>query len=108
CSRWPRCTACRTPWSARRVGRGPCPPAGRAGSNRPRAGSCRRPAPSSWVASGCLLTFDLVHGRRRRRTAARGVGAGWVLELRHLAELELDRGLPAEDVDQHLELELVL
>ena len=30
------------------------------------------------------------------------------LELRHLGELELDRGLPAEDVDQHLELELVL
>src|SRR4029453_13462505 len=30
------------------------------------------------------------------------------LELGDLAELELDRGLPAEDVDQHLELELVL
>src|SRR6202044_2526275 len=30
------------------------------------------------------------------------------LELRDLAEFELDRGLPAEDVDQHLELELVL
>src|ERR1700722_17242096 len=29
------------------------------------------------------------------------------LELGHLAEFELDRGLPAEDVDQHLELELV-
>src|SRR5271155_229243 len=29
-------------------------------------------------------------------------------ELRHLAELELDRRLSAEDVDQHLELELVL
>src|SRR5271166_6572274 len=30
------------------------------------------------------------------------------LELRDLAEFQLDRGLPAEDVDQHLELELVL
>src|SRR5271168_1206638 len=30
------------------------------------------------------------------------------LELGDLAEFELDRGLPAEDVDQHLELELVL
>src|SRR5580704_11736294 len=30
------------------------------------------------------------------------------LELGDLAELEFDRGLPAEDVDQHLELELVL
>src|SRR5580693_993071 len=30
------------------------------------------------------------------------------LELRDLAEFELDRRLPAEDVDQHLELELVL
>src|SRR5580692_9776200 len=30
------------------------------------------------------------------------------LELGDLAELELDRGLPAEDIDQHLELELVL
>ena len=30
------------------------------------------------------------------------------LELGDLAELELDRGLPPEDVDQHLELELVL
>src|SRR4051794_14654098 len=29
-------------------------------------------------------------------------------ELRHLGELELDRRLPAEDVDQHLDLELVL
>src|SRR4051794_35770475 len=31
-----------------------------------------------------------------------------LLELGDLAELELDRGLPAEDVDEHLELELVL
>src|SRR5271170_2629292 len=30
------------------------------------------------------------------------------LELGDLAEFELDRSLPAEDVDQHLELELVL
>src|SRR5271166_3366226 len=30
------------------------------------------------------------------------------LELGDLAEFELDRGLPAEYVDQHLELELVL
>src|SRR5688500_18624134 len=30
------------------------------------------------------------------------------LELRHFGELELDRGLPAEDVDQHLDLQLVL
>src|SRR5471030_150764 len=30
------------------------------------------------------------------------------LELGDLAEFELDRGLPAEDVHQHLELELVL
>src|SRR5580704_7299977 len=30
------------------------------------------------------------------------------LELGDLADLEFDRGLPAEDVDQHLELELVL
>src|SRR5271155_5133869 len=30
------------------------------------------------------------------------------LQLGDLAEFELDRGLPAEDVDQHLELELVL
>src|SRR5690606_24264017 len=29
-------------------------------------------------------------------------------ELRHLGELELDRGLPAEDVDEHLDLELIL
>src|ERR1700761_5547174 len=35
-----------------------------------------------------------------------GPGAG--LELGDLAELELDRGLPAEDVDEDLELELVL
>src|SRR5262245_30743778 len=34
----------------------------------------------------------------------RSAGAG-DLELGDLAELELDRGLPAEDVDQHLELE---
>src|SRR5206468_7533687 len=33
----------------------------------------------------------------------------WVaLELRHFGELELDRGLPAEDVDEDLDLELVL
>src|ERR1700722_2833524 len=61
----------------------------------------------------CLLTSilcvsEFVRGRRRGRAAARGVGAGWLLELGHLAELQLDRGLPAEDVDQHLELELVL
>src|SRR5947209_3165524 len=31
-----------------------------------------------------------------------------LLELRHLAELELDGSLAPEDVDQHLELELVL
>src|SRR5579864_200817 len=30
------------------------------------------------------------------------------LELRDLAELEFDRGLPAEDVHQHLQFELVL
>src|SRR5689334_6177699 len=30
------------------------------------------------------------------------------LQLGDLGELELDRGLPAEDVDEHLELELVL
>ena len=30
------------------------------------------------------------------------------LELRHLAELQLDRGLPAEDVDEDLDLELFL
>src|SRR5580658_1590521 len=30
------------------------------------------------------------------------------LELRHLAELKLDRRLPTEDVDQHFQLELVL
>src|SRR5580658_8400872 len=30
------------------------------------------------------------------------------LELRDLAEFELDRGLPAEDVDEHLQLQLVL
>src|ERR1700691_1302779 len=30
------------------------------------------------------------------------------LELGDLAEFELDRGLPAEDIDQDLELELVL
>src|ERR1700722_9513221 len=30
------------------------------------------------------------------------------LELGHLAEFELDRGLPAEDVDQNLQFELVL
>src|SRR5581483_2530696 len=32
----------------------------------------------------------------------------WRLELRDLRELELDRRLPAEDVDEDLELELVL
>src|ERR1700735_4563943 len=36
------------------------------------------------------------------------VSVASLLELGHLAEFELDRGLPAEDVDQHLELELVL
>src|SRR5579863_93807 len=35
-------------------------------------------------------------------------GASWRLELGDLAELELDRRLAAEDVDEHLELELVL
>src|SRR5579862_5513591 len=30
------------------------------------------------------------------------------LELRHLAEFQLDRGLPTEDVHQHLQLQLVL
>src|SRR3954453_20595227 len=39
---------------------------------------------------------------RYRRGPKRG------LELGDLAELELDRGLPAEDVDEHLQLELVL
>jgi hypothetical protein len=33
---------------------------------------------------------------------------GEALELRDLAELELDRSLPAEDVDEDLELELIL
>src|SRR5215213_2468515 len=32
----------------------------------------------------------------------------WPLELGDLGELELDRGLPAEDVDEDLDLELVL
>src|SRR5829696_5474271 len=32
----------------------------------------------------------------------------WSLELRDFGELELDRGLPAEDVDEDLDLELVL
>src|SRR5829696_3923509 len=32
----------------------------------------------------------------------------WSLELGDLGELELDRGLPAEDVDEDLDLELVL
>src|SRR4051812_31146171 len=36
------------------------------------------------------------------------ISASGGLELRHLGELELDRRLPAEDVDEHLELELVL
>src|SRR5579863_7184904 len=31
-----------------------------------------------------------------------------LLKLRHLGEIQLDGGLPAEDVDQHLEFELVL
>src|SRR2546423_10139119 len=35
------------------------------------------------------------------------VSVRW-LELGHLREFQLDRGLPAEDVDEHLELELVL
>src|ERR1700744_1493531 len=42
------------------------------------------------------------------RLCRRGVPAPIALELGDLAELELDRGLPAEDVDQHLQLELVL
>src|SRR4030095_261422 len=46
------------------------------------------------------------HGACQSATG-RAAGAG-DLELRDLAELELDRCLAAEDVDQHFELELVL
>src|ERR1700728_3554009 len=69
---------------------------------------------SSWIltmASTFFLGGIWVSPYLRSRGWAPPSGdedAGWVLELRHLAELELDRGLPAEDVDQHLELELVL
>src|SRR5690606_4603172 len=87
------------------------------------AGSWGRPAPSSWPW-GFLSGVRGTRRRRRRRvdagvrrdrqvcparavtcqSGARTPGS----ELGDLRELELDRRLPAEDVDQHLEPELVL
>jgi hypothetical protein len=49
-----------------------------------------------------------VMGADEFRAAIRGSRQSPSAELGDLAELELDRRLPAEDVDQHLELELVL
>src|ERR1700730_9400746 len=75
-----------TPWGPRAVptgGAGVAPPAG------------------SWIFTTAMTRFF--------------GGMGYVslpgsagLELCDLAEFELDRGLPAEDVDQDLELQLIL
>src|SRR6202163_3635980 len=73
-----------TPWGPRAVptgGAGVAPPAG------------------SWIFT-TARTFFFLGGM------AGGPPAD--LELGDLAEFELDRGLPAEDVDQHLQFELVL
>src|SRR6516165_9276554 len=48
---------------------------------------------SSWIFTTAMTFFG---------------GMPVLLQLLDLAELQLDRGLPPEDVDQHLDLELVL
>src|SRR5688500_11676766 len=72
-----------TPWGPRAV------PTGGAGVACPAGSWILTMAATRFFAMGLPLLF-------------------LVLELRDLCELELDRGLPAEDVDEHLELELVL
>ena len=57
-------------------------------------------------AGSWILTMAVT---RRRAMACRAFSLFLsLLELGDLAELELDRGLPAEDVDEHLQLQLVL
>src|SRR3954470_10130616 len=55
------------------------------------------------IAATFFLAMTLLFSEKRGPTSL----PAW-LELRHLGELELDRRLPAEDVDEHLDLELVL
>src|SRR5580658_4139468 len=66
-----------TPWGPRAV------PTGGAGVAEP---AC------SWILTTARIFF---------------LGGIALLQLCDLAEFQLDRGLPAEDVDQHLQLELV-
>src|SRR5580704_13739767 len=80
-----------TPWGPRAV------PTGGAGVADPASSWILTTASTFFfgaIVSVLLLRFFGVLSRR--------------LELGDLAEFELDRRLPAEDVDQHLELELVL
>src|SRR6478752_5906712 len=78
-------------------------------------------APPAWIwifTTAASFFFAIVfvapftshrHHRPRRFVDMSGVAScgARVLELGHLAELELDRGLPTEDVHQHLELRAV-
>ena len=71
-----------------------------------------------WIfttAATFFLAMFLGSPRVRRLTMMAGAGAGSQpgrprrggSDLGDLAEVHLDQGLPAEDVDQHLELEVV-
>src|SRR5271157_3946156 len=73
----------------------------------PTGGAGVAPPAGSWILTTARIFFL---GAMWVRLLVRGCVSAWreALELRHLAELELDRGLPAEDVDEDLELELVL
>src|SRR6266496_2355243 len=78
-----------TPWGPRAV------PTGGAGVAFPAGNWILTTVTTRLFAIADLSRHDVCAGRAR-------------LQLRHLGELELHRRLPAEDVHQHLELELVL
>src|SRR4029450_8219750 len=88
-----------TPWGPSAV------PTGGAGVACPAGIWILTAASTFFLAMGFPLA---VMGADEFRGAIRGSRQSPSSELGDLAELELDRRLPAEDVDQHLELELVL
>src|SRR5271166_2800047 len=90
-----------TPWGPSAV------PTGGAGVAEPASSWIFTLASTRFLGAISLSLFPLlvVLDRSPRRAARR---RRRVLQLGHLAELQLDRGLPAEDVDQHLQLQLVL
>src|SRR5262245_33333569 len=53
------------------------------------------------------IPIHLLRSERPSWSASRNLGCVPWLDLRHLVEGQLDRRLPVEDVDQHLELGLV-